>query len=156
MKKFFTLIVAALLSTGAALAQTTEKGWSYALEAGVGTQLELGGRAQYGLNKYLAIDAPVVKYNLDYTDGTSHELKLMAGLRGYSPEFGPNLKGLLALDMGYGGTTAKHSDWTSCFALDLTVGLHINPNLYLGYGFGMLSKSGGKHKDHVLRVGWNF
>lgn len=156
MKRFFSLAAAALLSMSAALAQTNEKGWSYALEGGVGSQLELGGRAQYGQNQYIALDLPVVKYNLDYTDGTSHELKLMAGVRGYSPEFGPNLKGLLAIDLGYGGTTSSQSDWTSCFAFDLTVGVHINRNLYAGYGFGMLTKDGGKHKDHVLRIGWNF
>ncbi len=155
MKKFFTFIAAAMLSAGAAMAQTTEEGWSYAAEFGIGSQLELAGRAQYGLNQYIQLDLPVVKYNFDYGDYNHHELKIMAGARGYSPEFGPGLKGVMAIDLGYGGMTGKHTDWLSCFAMDITVGIQINKNLYAGYGFGLMSNDG-SHKDHVLRVGWNF
>ncbi len=154
MKKIFTMVAAVLFSS-AAMAQTQEEGWGYAGEFGVGSQMEFGVRAQYGLNQYLALDAPVVKYNFDYGGTNSHELKLMAGVRGYSPTFGPDLKGVLAVDLGYGGVTSKHGSWTSCFAMDITVGIQINRNLYAGYGFGLLSNDG-SHKDHVLRIGWNF
>lgn len=153
-KKLFSLVAAMLLATVSVMAQN-EKGWSYAVETGIGSQWEIGGRAQYGLNKWVAIDAPVLKYNLDYGDVTGHELKIMAGARGYSPSFGPNLKAFMAIDLGYGGCTSEYTDWTSAFAFDLTVGLHVYKNLYVGYGFGMLANDG-KHKDHVLRVGWNF
>ena len=147
-------MAAMLLATVSLMAQN-EKGWSYAAELGVGSQLEIGGRAQYGLNKWVAIDAPVLKYNFDYGAYTHPDLKLMAGARGFSPSFGPDMKAFLGIDLGYGGMTAKHADWTSCFAMDLTVGLYVWKNLYLGYGFGLLSNDG-SHKDHVLRVGWNF
>ncbi len=154
MKKFFTFIAAAMLSAGAATAQTTEEGWSYAAEFGIGSQLEIAGRAQYGINEYVHLDLPVVKYNFDYGDANHHELKLMAGARGYSPEFGPGLKGVLAMDLGYGSMIYK-GHWTSYFALDITAGIQINKNLYVGYGFGLLSNEG-SHKDHVVRIGWNF
>lgn len=155
MKKLFLSFAIALMSVGIAKAQTKTIGWSYAAEVGIGSQLELGGHAQYGINQYVAIDAPMVKYNFDYGTINSHEIKLMAGVRGYSPAFAKNLKGLLAIDLGYGGTVCEYTDWTSCFALDVTAGVQINKNLYVGYGFGMLSNVG-KHKDHVLRLGWNF
>ncbi len=153
-KKFFSLLAAMLLGTVALMAQN-EKGWSYAAEAGIGSQLELGGRAQYGINEWIAVDLPVLKYNFDYGDWNTHELKLMAGARGFSPTFGPNLKAFLAVDFGYGGWTGKHVDWNSAFAMDVSVGLYFTKNLYAGYGFGMLSNDG-SHKDHVLRIGWNF
>ncbi len=154
MKKIFAFIATAMLSVGAATAQTTEEGWSYAAEVGIGSQLELGGRAQFGINEYVAIDAPVVKYNFDYGSANHHELKLMAGARGYSPEFGPKLKGVFAIDMGY-GSIIYSGHWTSCFAMDITAGIQINKNLFVGYGYGMLSNKG-SHGDHVVRVGWNF
>ncbi len=154
MKKIFAFIAVAILSVGAATAQTTEEGWSYAAELGIGSQLEIGGRAQYGINEYVAIDVPVVKYNFDYGKVNHHELKLMAGARGYSPEFGPGLKGIAALDLGYGAIMGNGYS-SSCFAMDLTLGIQINKNLYAGYGFGLMSNKG-SHSDHVVRVGWNF
>lgn len=153
-KKIYSLMAAMLLASVSLMAQN-EKGWSYAGEVGIGSQLEIGGRAQYGLNEWIALDVPVLKYNFDYGDYNHHELKIMAGARGFSPTFGPNLKAFMGLDLGYGGMTAKHANWTSCFALDLTVGLYVYKNLYVGYGFGLLANDG-SHKDHVLRVGWNF
>lgn len=153
-KKIYSLFAALLLGSAAVMAQN-KNGWSIAAEAGIGSQLEVGGRAQYGINKWIALDAPVLKYNFDYGDVNSHELKVMAGARGFSPSFGPNLKAFLAIDLGYGGCTNKYSDWYSAFALDVSVGLYFTKNLYMGYGFGMLSNDG-KHKDHVLRIGWNF
>ncbi len=154
MKKFYSLLTVMLLGTASLMAQN-EKGWSYAAEVGVGSQLEIGGRAQYGLNEWLAIDVPVLKYNFDYGDWNQHELKLMAGVRGFSPTFGPDLKAFCAVDLGYGGCTSEYTDWHSAFALDVSVGLYVWKNVYLGYGFGMLSNDG-KHKDHVLRVGLTF
>lgn len=153
-KKVFSMFVAMLLGCVAAVAQN-EKGWSFAAEVGAGTQLEFGGRAQYGLNEWIALDAPVLKYNFDYGDVNFHELKAMVGARGFSPQFGPNLKAFLAIDLGYGGTTCEYTDWTSAFALDVSVGLYIYKGLYMGYGFGMLSNDG-KHKDHVFRIGVSF
>lgn len=148
------MVTAMLLSSTAVTAQN-EKGWSHAAEVGVGSQLELGGRAQYGINEWIALDAPVLKYNFDYGDVNSHELKIMAGARGFSPSFGPKLKAFIAIDMGYGGCTSEGTNWTSAFALDVTTGLYLNKHLYMGYGFGMLSHDG-KHKDHVFRLGWAF
>ena len=123
-KRLFSLVAAILLATVSLMAQN-EKGWSYAGELGIGSQLEIGGRAQYGINKWIAVDAPVVKYNFDYGDYNHHELKIMAGARGFSPSFGPDMKAFMGIDLGYGGMTAKHANWTSCFAFDLTVGLYV-------------------------------
>ena len=98
-------MAAMLLATVSLMAQN-EKGWSYAAELGVGSQLEIGGRAQNGLNKWVAIDAPVLKYNFDYGDYNHHELKIMAGARGCSPSFGPDMNAVLGIVLGAGGMTA--------------------------------------------------
>lgn len=157
MKKLLTLMVVALMGTTMAMAQQ-EKGLGWAVEGGIGSELELGGRAQYGFNKYLAWDVLNVKYAFDYgKDVNAHEWELTTGLRGFSPSFGPNLKAFAALDLGYGGikVAEDHVDAAHCFALDFTVGLQVYKGLYLGYGFGGLFKDG-SHKDHLLRVGYMF
>ncbi len=157
MKKLLTLMVVALMGTTMAMAQK-EKGFGWAVEGGIGSELELGGRAQYGFNKYLAWDVLNVKYAFDYgKDVNAHEWELTTGLRGFSPSFGPNLKAFAALDLGYGGlkVAEDHADAVHCFALDFTVGLQVYKGLYLGYGFGGLFKDG-SHKDHLLRVGYMF
>ena len=154
MKKIFILLVVALVSSTAAMAQK-EKGMTWAVEGGIGSELELGGRAQYGFNQYLAWDVLNLKYAFDYGDVNCHEWKVTTGLRAYSPSFGPNLKAFAALDLGYGGITSKDSDAAHCFALDFTVGLQVYKGLYLGYGFGGLFKDG-SHKDHLLRIGYTF
>lgn len=161
MKKLLTLIVVALMGSTVMMAQK-EKGLTWAVEGGVGSELEVGARAQYGFNKYLAWDVLSVKYAFDYgkdffPDSNAHEWELTTGLRGFSPSFGPNLKAFAAIDLGYGGlkVAEEHIDATHCFALDVTVGLQVYKGLYLGYGFGGLFHDG-NHKDHLLRVGWIF
>lgn len=157
MKKLMILMVAVLMGSTTMMAQK-EKGLTWAVEGGIGSELELGGRAQYNFNQYLAWDVLNVKYAFDWGDhANAHEWELTTGLRGYSPSFGPNLKVFAALDLGYGGikVAEDHVDATHCFALDFTVGLQVYKGLYLGYGFGGLFNDG-SHKDHLLRVGYTF
>lgn len=154
MKKIFSLLIVALVSCTAVMAQK-EKGMTWAVEGGIGSELELGGRVQYGFNQYLAWDVLNLKYAFDYGDVNCHEWEVTTGLRAYSPSFGPKLKAFAALDLGYGGITNKYSDAAHCFALDFTVGLQVYKGLYLGYGFGGLFKDG-NHKDHLLRIGYTF
>jgi len=142
-----------LLGATSLMAQAPEKGWSFAGELGVGSELELGARAQYNFNKYIALDAPVLKYAYDYGDFSVNEITIQAGVRGFSPTFGPDMKAFAALDMGY-GNMFKDGNW-SAFALDFTVGLYLYKGLYAGYGFGGLFHDG-SHKDHLFRVGYNF
>lgn len=157
MKKLMILLVAVLMGSAAASAQIT-KGLTWAVEGGIGSELELGARAQYDFNKYLAWDVASVKYAFDYgDDSNAHEWEVTTGLRGFSPTFGPKLRAFAALDLGYGGIKAAedHVDAVHCFALDFTIGLQVYKGLYLGYGFGGLFNDG-SHKDHLLRVGWMF
>lgn len=155
MKKMFVLLLVMVLGATSMKAQNTGKNPSWAAEFGIGSELELGARAQYGLNQYLSWDVLHLKYAFDYGDVNFHELTLTTGLRGYSPTFGPKLKAFAALDLGYGGITSQYTDWTNCFALDFTIGLYVMKNLYVGYGLGVLANDG-SHKDHVLRIGYNF
>ncbi|MDD7658015.1 MAG: hypothetical protein PUJ28_05155 [Prevotellaceae bacterium] len=151
------LLVAVLMGSATASAQIT-KGLTWAVEGGIGSELELGGRAQYEFNKYLAWDVASVKYAFDYGDDcNAHEWEVTTGIRGFSPTFGPKLRAFAALDLGYGGIKAAedHADAVHCFALDFTIGLQVYKGLYLGYGFGGLFNDG-SHKDHLLRVGWMF
>lgn len=101
MKKMLLMAVAFLMTT-AMNAQNAEKGFSYAAEVGIGSELELGVRAQYNFNKYFALDLPVLKYARDYGSHPFNEITIQAGVRGFSPTFGPDLKAFAALDMGYG------------------------------------------------------
>lgn len=155
MKKIFGMIAVMLLSAISLLAQNPDKGLSWAVEGGIGTELELGGRAQYNFNKYIAIEG-VAKYALDWQGyGTWNEITLQAGARAFSPEFCQKhpMKAFLATDMGY-GVAFNDGSWNT-FALDVTVGMYIHKGLYMGYGFGGMFNDG-KHKDHCLRIGYNF
>ncbi|MGN1255539.1 MAG: hypothetical protein ACI4UA_00060 [Bacteroidaceae bacterium] len=157
MKKVLVWAMVALMSTSTIMAQQ-EKGFTYAVEGGIGSEFEIGSRIQKNFNQYLAWDLFNLKYAFDYGNYVdAHEWELTTGLRGYSPSFGPNLKVFAALDLGYGGmrTTVDGSDAVHCFALDFTLGLQVYKGLYLGYGFGGLFNDG-SHKDHVLRVGYTF
>lgn len=142
-----------LLGAASAKAQNPE-GLSWALEAGIGTEFEVGGRAQYKLNNYLAWDVLNLKYAYDYGDYAVNEITLTTGLRGFSPKFDNGMRLFGALDLGY-GNMFRDSHNTSCFALDFTVGVYVTKNLYAGYGLGVLAKDG-SHTDHLLRVGYNF
>ena len=153
MKKILFCLVALWLCHSTANAQSKEKGLSWAVETGIGSEWELGGRAQYGINKYLALEG-VVKYALDFNDGANwNEITIQPGVRAFSPEFGPGLKGFAALDLGYGIMFDNHFS-TSCFALDFSVGLQYK-QWYAGYGLGTLHNDGA-HKDHLFRVGFYF
>ena len=156
MKKLMVLAMVALMSTTMAMAQK-DKSFNWAVEGGIGSEIELGGRIQKNFNQYLAWDVVNLKYAFDYTGANAHEWELTTGLRGFSPSFGPNLKAFAAIDLGYGGLKATESgcDAVHCFALDFTVGLQVYKGLYLGYGFGGLFNDG-SHKDHLLRIGWMF
>jgi len=155
MRKFLSLIAVMMLSATSLMAQNPDKGWSAAAELGVGSELELGVRGQYNFNKYIAWDVLNLKYAYDYGDGYDwNEFSLQTGVRGFSPEFGPNMKGFAALDLGY-GVIFDHGHNLSCFALDFTLGLYLYKGLYAGYGFGGMFNDG-SHKDHEFRIGYNF
>lgn len=157
MKKVMIMLVAALMSCTTAMAKM-DKDITWAAEVGAGSELELGGRAQYNFCPYLAWDILNLKYAFDYDKHlNAHEWELTTGLRAFSPSFGPNLKGFAALDLGYGGIkyAEEYIDAAHCFALDFTIGLQISDKVYFGYGFGGLFKDG-NHKDHLFRIGYNF
>lgn len=154
MKKILSLMAALLLSATSLMAQNAEKGFSFAAELGVGSELELGVRGQYNFNKYFALDLPVLKYAYDYGDYSVNEITIQVGARGFSPTFGPDMRAFAALDLGY-GNMFKDGHNTSCFALDFTMGLYVWKGLYLGYGYGGLFNDG-HHNDHLLRVGYDF
>ncbi|MDE7166729.1 MAG: hypothetical protein K2O17_06845 [Bacteroidaceae bacterium] len=154
MKKMFMMAVALIMTT-AMNAQDIEKGFSFASEVGIGSELELGVRAQYNFNEYFALDLPVVKYAYDYGVYPVSEITLQAGVRAFSPTFGRDLKAFTALDMGYGNMFDSY-DKVHCFAMDCTIGLYVWKGLYVGYGYGAMIKDGERHDDHEVRVGYNF
>lgn len=159
MKKLLTFIATAMLSATTLMAQSDKK-FNLGAEVGIGSEVEAGVRAEYGLNEYLSWDALHLKYAYDYGKNDKfHELSLTTGVRGYSPSFGPNLQVFAAIDLGYGvlfygGDNVSDSN-TSCFAMDFTAGVRVSKNMYLGYGLGLMHHSG-NHKDHLLRIGFNF
>lgn len=156
MKKFLLMIAVVLLGASSLQAQSVND-LKWAAEVGVGTELELGARAQYNFSEYLAWDVLHFKYAFDYNDGGNwNEMSLTTGLRGFSPSFGPDLKAFAAIDLGYGGMFGGiFSKYDSNFAMDFTVGLQIKEHLYLGYGLGLMHHHG-NHKDHLFRIGWTF
>ena len=154
MKKILSMVVVMLLGVASMQAQNPDKGLSFALETGIGSEWELGARAQYNFNKYVAWDVVNLKYALDYNNhGNWNEFTIQTGVRGFSPTFGPDMKAFAALDLGYGNMWKNGN--TSCFALDFTLGLYLYKGLYAGYGFGTLINDG-SHHDHLLRIGYNF
>lgn len=157
MKKLMTLL-AAVLFAGIANAQAPEKGLTWAGEVGLGNQISGAVRAQYNFNQYIAWDVATLKYGHDW-DYNFGEWSLKTGLRGYSPAFGPNLKAFAALDMGYVGMHASAggvSDYSSCFGLDFTIGVHVWKGLYVGYGLDSYHRDHWSHVDHFARIGWQF
>ena len=143
MKKFLLMIAVVLLGASSLKAQSL-KSFNWAAEVGVGTELELGVRAQHNFNEYLAWDVLHVKYAYDYNNDNRSEISFTTGLRGFSPSFGPDVKAFAAVDLGYGG---MFSEYVSCFAMDFTIGLQIKEHLYLGYGLGLMHHDG---------IGWTF
>ena len=158
MKKILSMVVVMLLGATSLMAQNPDKGLSFAVETGIGTEWELGARAQYNFNKYVAVEG-VLKYAFDYNKkiwgmkNNWNEMSIQAGVRGFSPTFGPDMKAFAALDMGY-GIAWKNAN-SSHFALDFTTGLYVWKGLYVGYGLGALIANG-NHTDHVARIGYNF
>lgn len=154
MQKILTLSAMMMLGTASMAAENFTKGLNWAAEAGVGTELELGLRAQYQFNKYLAWDVLHAKYAYDYNEHHDfNELTLTTGLRGFTPTFGPGLKAFAAIDLGY-GLMWKDGN-SSNFAMDFTTGLYVWKGLYMGYGLGLLHHDG-NHKDHLFRIGYEF
>jgi len=158
MKKIFSMMVVMLLGATSLMAQNPDEGLSYAVETGIGTEWELGGRAQYNFNKYIAIEG-VAKYAFDYNEkiwgmkNNWNEFSLQVGARGFSPTYYKDMKAFAALDMGWG--IAWKNGNSSHFALDFTVGSYVWKGLYVGYGLGAMCGNG-NHTDHLLRVGYNF
>lgn len=159
MKKILMVVVAMVMAVSAN-AQNPDKGMSWAVEIGAGTELEIGGRLQKNFNQYVAWDVAVLKYAFDYNPsiwGISnnwHEVTIQTGIRGFSPKYYKDMKAFAALDMGYGA--AFGDGWNSNhFALDFTIGTYVVKGLYVGYGFGVLCANG-SHRDHVVRIGYNF
>lgn len=150
------MIVVMLLGATSLMAQNPDKGWSFAGEIGAGTELELGGRAQYNFNKYIAAEG-VLKYAYDWRNTTlNNEITIQAGVRGFSPKFGPGMKAFAALDFGYGADFESGPGNWNAFAMDMTVGMYLWKGLYAGYGFGGLFHNGHAPHDHTFRVGYNF
>lgn len=155
MKKILSMVVVMLLGVASMQAQNPDKGLSFAVETGIGTEWELGARAQYNFNKYIAWDVVNLKYARDYNKHVGwNEFTIQTGARGFSPTFGPDLKAFAALDLGYG---VMWNDFNSSHcAIDFTMGLYVYKGLYVGYGLGALCGNGNHHKDHLLRIGYNF
>lgn len=155
MKKIFSMMVVMLLGATSLMAQNPDKGWSFAAETGVGTEWEIGGRAQYNFNKYIAVEG-VLKYAFDWRNATANnEITIQGGARAFSPTFGPDLKAFAALDLGYGTSFESGNNWNA-LALDLTIGMYVWKGLYVGYGFGGMFNNGHAPHDHVARIGYNF
>lgn len=164
MKKIFSLMVVMLLGATSLMAQNPDKGWSFAAETGIGTEWQLGARAQYNFNEYIAVEGNA-RYAFDW-DKTKiwgatfktnwNEISITAGARGFSPKFGPDMKAYANFGIGYGamfgGDMAGN---TNCFAIDFGVGMYLWKGLYAGYGLDALC-NGGSHVDHVVRIGYNF
>lgn len=86
MKKILSMVVVMLLGVASMQAQNPDKGLSFALETGIGSEWELGARAQYNFNKYVAWDVVNLKYALDYNEhGNWNEFTIQTGVRGFSP-----------------------------------------------------------------------
>ncbi|MBP5380905.1 MAG: hypothetical protein J6Y39_04140 [Bacteroidaceae bacterium] len=169
MKKILMVVVAMVMAVSAN-AQNPDKGMSWAVEIGAGTELEIGGRLQKNFNKYFAWDVAVLKYAFDYNPSITwydwntgalykisnnwHEVTIQTGVRGFSPKYYKEMKAFAALDMGYGA--AFGDGWNSNhFALDFTIGTYVVKGLYVGYGLGVLCANG-NHTDHLVRIGYNF
>lgn len=166
MKKVLMMAVALVMAV-AVNAQNPEKGLSFAAETGIGSEWEIGARAQYNFNKYLALDLLSVKYAYDWDKEDFgifgsynlnwNEVTLTTGVRGFSPTFFKDrMKAYANFDLGYGamfgGDLAGN---TNTFAIEFGVGLYLWKGLYAGYTFEALCNDG-HHNDHLFRIGYNF
>ncbi len=155
MKK--TIAIAAIACSAMQMqAQDIAKGMRFGAEFGIGSQVELGIRGEYAINQYLSWDVLTAKYAHELGDDDANKFGLKTGLRGYTPTLFSNIRALMAIDLGYAGMTWEESDWHSGFGLDLTVGLNVYKNLYLGYGFSFGKYNHFKDKDHTFRIGYLF
>ncbi|MBQ7570803.1 MAG: hypothetical protein IJT19_01010 [Bacteroidaceae bacterium] len=162
MKKILMMAVALVMAVSAN-AQNPEKGLSWGVETAIGTEWELGVRAQYNFNQYFAWDVLNVKYAYDWDRtkiwGTTfkthwNEIAITTGVRGFSPTFfNDRMKAFANFDLGYGAMFNNGN--TNCFAIDFGVGLYVWKGLYAGYALEALCKNG-SHTDHLLRIGYNF
>ena len=162
MKKILMMAVALVMAVSAN-AQNPDKGLSWGVETSIGTEWELGGRAQYNFNKYVAWDVLNLKYAYDWesvsfmgVSASTHwnEITATTGVRAFSPTFfNDKMKAFANLDLGYGVMFNDGS--THCFAIDFGVGLYVWKGLYAGYAFEALCNDG-SHKDHLFRIGYNF
>lgn len=154
MKKILMVVVAMVMAVSAN-AQNPDKGLSWAIELGAGTELGIGGRAQYNFNQYVAIELPV-KYAFDYRDANpNNEITAQVGVRAFSPKFHKDMKAFAAFDMGYGVAFEDGWHWNAA-AVDFTLGCYLVKGWYVGYGFGGMFHNGHIPHDHVVRVGYNF
>ena len=155
MKK--TIALAAIACAAMQMqAQDITKGMRFGAEFGIGTQVELNVRGEYAFNKYLSWDVLTAKYAHELDDPNANKIGIKTGLRGYRPVLFSNVRALMAIDLGYTGSTWEESDWNSAFGMDLTVGLNVYKGLYFGYGFSFDRYKHGKDKDHTFRIGYLF
>ena len=155
MKK--TIALAAIACAAMQMqAQDIANGMRFGAEFGIGTQVELNVRGEYAFNKYLSWDVLTAKYAHELDDPNANKIGIKTGLRGYSPVLFSNVRALMAIDLGYTGSTWEESDWNSAFGMDLTVGLNVYKGLYFGYGFSFDRYKHGKDKDHTFRIGYLF
>lgn len=93
-----------------------------------------------------------MKYAHELGDSDRNELGFKTGLRAT----GLLRFGLLAIDLGYTGSTSPHTEWANAFGMDLTVGVKVFRRLYVGYGFSLDHYKHGNDKDHTFRIGYVF
>ena len=152
MKKLSLALCALAFSCVAVQAQDITKGMRLGAEFGIGSQVELNLRGQRHLNRYLSWDVLAVKYAHELGDSDRNELGFKTGLRA----IGLLRFGLLAIDLGYTGSTSPHTEWANAFGMDLTVGVKVFRRLYVGYGFSLDHYKHGNDKGHTFRIGYVF
>ena len=152
MKKLSLALCAWAFSCAAAQAQDITKGMRLGAEFGIGSQVELNLRGERALNRYFSWDVLAVKYAHELGDSDRNKLGIKTGLRAT----GPFRFCLLAIDLGYTGSTSPHTDWANAFGMDLTAGVKIFRRLYVGYGFSLDHYKHGNDKDHTFRIGYVF
>ena len=152
MKRLSLALCAWAFSCATAQAQDITKGMRLGAEFGIGSQVELNLRGERALNRYFSWDVLAVKYARELGDSHRNELGIKTGLRAT----GPFRFCLLAIDLGYTGSTSPHTDWANAFGMDLTAGVKIFRRLYVGYGFSLDHYKHGNDKDHTFRIGYVF
>ena len=152
MKRLSLALCAWAFSCAAVQAQGIMKGMRMGAEFGIGSQVELNVRGERALNRYFSWDVLAVKYARELGDSHRNELGIKTGLRAT----GPFRFCLLAIDLGYTGSTSPHTDWANAFGMDLTAGVKIFRRLYVCYGFSLDHYKHGNDKDHTFRIGYVF